>query len=141
MSNEEVEWISRAQAMKDYGIPRGRLDYLRRIGVLEYKPGTSNMLSIEQVKRIAATPAYGDARALNADGSRSTKPQKRQYIYREQLLLAYRALAACAQWAARNEDVRKKIGTTEELLNAATAFELKYKEVIRNYAKAQGRTP
>ena len=134
-------YISRTEAIRRYGargVTRSRLDYLVRMGVLEYMPGTCNMLKEEDVQRIADE---GEVQGQVRAGHKLGKPRRTRkctYLRKEHIHAAYKALGICAQLATRSDAIKARLGDPVKLMEYADVFSKKYKE-LNNGSQEQSK--
>ena len=114
---QENTLVNRKEA-RSMGLTIGRMDYLLKIGQLQYAPGSNCMFLRSDVEKWAAVPSHWTIKKSPNDKVRGP------YIMDRQMELAIASLTVCAQ-LLKNPAIKKSLGnpTLEEIIEAAQTIE------------------
>ena len=113
----QTELITRKEA-RSMGLTIGRMDYLLKIGQLQYAPNTHFKFFRSDVEKWAAVPSHWTIKKSPNDKVRGP------YIMDRQMELAIASLTVCAQ-LLKSPAIKKSLGnpTLEEIIEAAQTIE------------------
>lgn len=111
-----VELITRKEA-RQMGLTIGRMDYLLKIGKLQYVPETKSLFNKSDVERILEIPKWQGYQE-------KVRVARGHYVTNKHLNLAISSLGICAQ-LLKNPGIKKHFrdASVQDLLGAAKAFE------------------
>ena len=114
---QENTLVSRKEA-RSMGLTIGRMDYLLKVGQLQYAPNSHYKFFRSDVEKWASVPSHWTIKKAPNDKVRGP------YIKNKQMELAIASLTICAQ-LLKNPAIKKSLGSPslEEVLEAAETFE------------------